>query len=264
MQPSEIARPEPARLNVLGVGVSTVTRAEVMRIVLGWIEDRSPHYLCAAGAHGIVESQAVAGLKRVFNSAGLTVPDGMPLVWLSHWGGYPQVERIYGPQLMLDVFEQTQGTGVKHYLYGGPPGLAEQLESRLRERYPGTNIVGVYSPPFRPLTPKEDQEIIDRIDRTGADIVWVGLGCPKQEVWMAEHCGRLQAPVLMGVGAAFDFITGNKRQAPAWMQRKGLEWLFRLMAEPRRLWKRYIIYNPIFIFQVILQALKLTRCPLER
>lgn len=247
------------RSNILGVGVSAVNMTTALHVMEGWIARREPHYACVTGVHGVMESQRDGELRRIHNSAGLVTPDGMPLVWLSRARGFRTVGRVYGPDLMLGLCERSAAQAWRHYFYGGPEGVAQRLADQLRERFAGLQVAGVYAPPFRPLTAEEDERIVQRINDTNPDIVWVGLGTPKQEVWMAAHVGRLAAPVLIGVGAAFDFNAGLKQQAPAWMQRSGLEWLFRLVTEPRRLWRRYLINNPSFVVLVALQALGLRR-----
>jgi N-acetylglucosaminyldiphosphoundecaprenol N-acetyl-beta-D-mannosaminyltransferase len=185
----------------------------------------------------------------------LVTPDGMPLVWLSRLMGFRDVERVYGPDLMLAVCERSTARGYRHFFYGGAPGVAEKLVVRLQSRFPGLQVAGIDSPPFRHLTLQEDRAVVEHINTARPDIVWVGIGTPKQERWMAMHVGQLSAPVLIGVGAAFDFHAGLKKQAPRWMQRSGLEWSFRLMTEPRRLGRRYLINIPWFLWSVLLQAL---------
>ncbi len=204
-----------------------------------------------------------AALKRIHNDAGLVTPDGMPLVWLGRLRRQP-IDRVYGPDLLLATCERTATKGVRHYFLGGAPGVPELLAEKLRQRFPALVVAGTCSPPFRPLSEEEDRELCARIDDAHADIVWVGFGAPKQERWMAAHRDRLAAPVLIGVGAAFDFHAGLKSQAPRFLQRSGLEWLYRLATEPRRLWKRYLINNPWFLWLTALQILGLRRFPLER
>ncbi len=243
------------RANILGVEVSAINMAMALRAIEGWIARREPRYICITGVHGVMESQRDEELRRIHNAAGLVTPDGMPLVWLSRRMGFRHVERVYGPDLLLAVCERSIAWGSRHFFYGGAPGVAETLVVRLQSRFPGLRLAGTYSPPFRPLTPQEDWAVVERINTAQPDIVWVGMSTPKQERWMAEHVGRLSAPVLVGVGAAFDFHAGLKRQAPRWMQTSGLEWFFRLLMEPRRLWRRYLINNPWFLWLVLLQAL---------
>lgn len=244
------SRRDVSRFDVLGVPVSALTMQSALETIDGWISSRTPHYVCVTGVHGVMESQRDDELRRIHESAGLVTPDGMPLVWVAHAVGLRWVERVYGPDLMLACCGVNR---YRHFLYGGGPGLAERLADRLTARFPDLQIVGTCSPPFRALTPEEDQAMVDQINAAAPDIVWVGLSTPKQERWMSAHVGRLTAPVLVGVGAAFDFHAGVKPQAPRWMRRSGLEWSFRLMTEPRRLWKRYAVNNPTFVWRVARQ-----------
>jgi N-acetylglucosaminyldiphosphoundecaprenol N-acetyl-beta-D-mannosaminyltransferase len=248
-----------ARANILGVGVSAIDMSEAVRIIGDWIATGERHYVCVTGVHGVMESQRDETLRHVHNSAGLVTPDGMPLVWLSRSQGHRRVERVYGPDLMLTCCDISISKGYRHFLYGGAEGVPELLAERLCRRFPGLRITGCYSPPFRDLTAEEQDSIADRINKAAPDIVWVGLSTPKQERWMYQHRPRLDAPVLIGVGAAFDFHAGLKRQAPRWMRRSGLEWSFRLLTEPRRLWRRYLTNNPLFVANVLLQATGLAR-----
>ncbi len=246
------SRPAGVRsVDILGVAVSAIDMEMAVGEIERWIEAREPHYVCVTGVHGVMESQRDGRLRSIHNSAGLVTPDGMPLVWLSRWRGQRHVRRVYGPDLMLAVCERSLERGWRHFLFGGEEGVPELLAERLRARFPGLAVVGAWSPPFRPLTPEEEAQLSVRIAASGADIVWVGLSTPKQERWMSEHIGRLTAPVLVGVGAAFDFHAGRKRQAPRWMQGAGLEWFYRLLTEPRRLWRRYLINNPRFVWRVL-------------
>ena len=245
-----------ACVNILGVGVSAIDPPAALRTIDRWIASGERHYVCVSGVHGVMESQRDATLRRIHNRAGLVTPDGMPLVWLSRLKGHRTVARVYGPDLMLDCCRLSVERGYRHFLYGGMEGVPELLAGKLTTRFPGLQIVGSYSPPFRALTPAEDEAIVRRINEAEPDIVWIGLSTPKQERWMAEHRDRLRAPVLIGVGAAFDFHAGLKRQAPGWMRRSGLEWLFRLVTEPRRLWKRYLVNNPLFLGRLLHQTLR--------
>ena len=254
---------ELARVNILGVGISAINMAMALEIIEGWIAKRESHYVCVTGVHGVMESQRDEQLRRIHNKAGLVTPDGMPLVWLSRLKGHRHVERVYGPDLVLALCERSVERQYRHFFYGGAEGVPEELAANLRRHFPELQVAGTYSPPFRPLTPAEDEQVVQMLNQAAPDIVWVGLSTPKQERWMAAHVGRIEAPVLIGVGAAFDFLTGRKRQAPRWMQRNGLEWLFRLLTEPRRLWRRYLINNPLFVLLVLAQALGLRRYSLE-
>jgi N-acetylglucosaminyldiphosphoundecaprenol N-acetyl-beta-D-mannosaminyltransferase len=201
-------------------------------------------------------------LRRIFNASGMTTPDGMAIVWLLRLQGHRRVSRVYGPDLMLEVCRAGVAKGYRHFLYGGDEGVANRLAQALVERFPGLRIAGTHTPPFRALTDDEDLQVIAKINASGADIVWVGLSTPKQEWWMAGHLGKIDAPVMVGVGAAFDFLSGRKPQAPLWIQRSGLEWLFRLATEPRRLWPRYRQY-PLFVVLAVAQLLGLKRFPAE-
>jgi N-acetylglucosaminyldiphosphoundecaprenol N-acetyl-beta-D-mannosaminyltransferase len=251
------------RTNILGVGVSAVNMQMAVAAIEGWIANRAPHFVCVATVNNITACQRDCQLRLIHSQSGMVTPDGMPLVWLSKLKGNGFVERVYGPDLMLAMCAVSAQKGYRNFLYGGAEGIADCLADRLGQRFPGLNIVGTDTPPFRPLTYEEDQATIKKINAAQPDIVWVGLSTPKQEHWMAAHIHKITAPVLIGVGAAFDFHAGVKKQAPLWMQRSGLEWMFRLASEPRRLWKRYLINNPWFIWLVLLQTLGLKRYTLE-
>ena len=238
---------DPARVDVLGIQVSAIDMPRALAMIDGWIARGERQYVCVTGVHGVMESQRDAELRRIHNEAGMVTPDGMPLVWLARRAGFSQVDRVYGPDLLLACSELSVRQGYRHFFYGGGAGVPELLAERLSRRFPGLRVAGTYSPPFRPLLPDEDDELVTRLNAAGADIVWVGLSTPKQERWMHEHRHRLMAPVLIGVGAAFDFHAGVKRQAPRWIQRSGFEWLFRLAQEPRRLWRRYSYNNVRFV-----------------
>jgi N-acetylglucosaminyldiphosphoundecaprenol N-acetyl-beta-D-mannosaminyltransferase len=244
-----------SRANILGIGVSAINMEMALHTIEDWIGCGEPHYICVTGVHGVMESQHDEALRGIHNAAGMVTPDGMPLVWLSRLMGFRHVERVYGPDLMLAVCQRSAEQGYRQFFYGGGPGVAEKLVCQLQMRFPALQVADFYSPPFRALSPEEDEAVVDRINAARADILWVGISTPKQERWMADHVGRLNAPVLIGVGAAFDFHAGLKKQAPRWMQKNGLEWLFRLAQEPRRLWRRYLINNPRFLWLVMLQAL---------
>jgi N-acetylglucosaminyldiphosphoundecaprenol N-acetyl-beta-D-mannosaminyltransferase len=251
------------RVNVLGVGVSAINIPMALQTIDQWIQEHSQQYVCVTGVHGVIESQRAEDLRRIHNRAGMVTPDGMPLVWVSHLKGYPQVTRVYGPDLMLAICEHSVPKGYRHFFYGGADGVPERLVLNLTEWFHGLNVVGTYSPPFRPMNAEEEEQLLQLIEKARPDILWVGLSTPKQELWMADHIGKVNAPVLIGVGAAFDFHAGLKKQAPPWMQRNGLEWLFRLVTEPRRLWRRYLINNPLFIVMILAQFLGLKRYSLD-
>lgn len=246
--------------HVLGVRVDAVQIADVVRQMEDWIaRGESCQYIAVTGMHGVTEAQHDAQFKAVLNSAGLVVPDGMPLVWISRWLGFNLRRRVYGPELMATFCEQTAAKGYRHFFYGGAPGVAEELASRMAARFSGMLVAGTYSPPFRVLTQEEDREVVAAIEVARADVVWVGLSTPKQERWMHDHRDKLNVPVLVGVGAAFDFHTGRVAQAPRWMREHGLEWLFRLASEPKRLWRRYLLNGSEFAWLVLLELMGLRK-----
>jgi N-acetylglucosaminyldiphosphoundecaprenol N-acetyl-beta-D-mannosaminyltransferase len=248
------------RLNILGVTVSAIHMRIAIDTIREWISSGEKNYVCVTPAHSIMDAYSDPAFRDILNRSGLTTPDGMAIVWLLKIAGYKDVGRVYGPDLMLAVCEESIKHGWSHFFYGGAPGVADKLSRVLLNRFPELKISGSYPPPFRPLTLEEDQKMVDIINSARPDIVWVGISSPKQELWMAEHLYVLEAPVLIGVGAAFDFVSGAKRQAPRWIQRSGLEWLFRFASEPRRLWRRYIEY-PYFAFLVIAQLMGLKKYP---
>jgi N-acetylglucosaminyldiphosphoundecaprenol N-acetyl-beta-D-mannosaminyltransferase len=239
-----------ARVDVLGVGVSAIDMDQAVAEIGRWVTEREQHYVCVTGVHGVMESQRDPDLRHIHNASGLTTPDGMPMVWAGHRAGATHMRRVYGPDLMLELCALAAERGWSSFFYGGAEGVPEQLAERLAARFPGLRVAGCWSPPFRPLTPEEDDEVVRRINEAAPDLVWVGLSTPKQERWMAAHAGRLHASALLGVGAAFDMHAGRLPQAPPWMQHSGLEWLYRLVREPRRLWRRYLVNNPRFVLAI--------------
>ena len=234
------------RIDILGIPVSAIGLAGAVAAIEDIILRHGREYVCVTGAHGVIESRRDVRLRAIHEEAGLVTADGMPVVWLARALGAKETRRVYGPDLMKALTELSARRGYRQFYYGGAPGVADRLASELIRRNPQLEVVGTICPPFRELMPAEDNAIVDAINRSDADIVWVGLSTPKQEYWMAEHRHRLNAPVLVGVGAAFDFLSGSKRQAPRWMQRSGLEWLFRVLSEPQRLWRRYAVIVPSF------------------
>jgi N-acetylglucosaminyldiphosphoundecaprenol N-acetyl-beta-D-mannosaminyltransferase len=234
------------RCDILGVRVNAINLNDAVEVVERWIDEGSRNYVCVTGTHGVMESRRDERLREIHNRAGLVTPDGMPLVWVSRLLGNRRTERVYGPDLMRFLSAISVLRGYRQFYYGGAEGVAERLKQALTTAYPGLDVAGTLSPPFRQLTLAEDDAVIDAINAARPHIVWVGLSTPKQERWMASHLGRIDAPVMIGVGAAFDFLAGTKPEAPLWMQRYGLEWLFRLGSEPRRLWRRYVYIVPTF------------------
>jgi len=242
-------------VNILGVPIAAVDMNQAVDQVETWTRNGTRTFVTVTGVHGIMESQYDEELRRIHNRAGMCVPDGMPTVWVGHLYGHETMSRVYGPDLMLEIIRRSINGGYKHFFYGGREGVPELLRDRLVERFPGLKVVGVMSPPFRPMIESEEADLRERIASLAPDIIWVGLSTPKQERWMDAHLGTLDAKVMIGVGAAFDFHAGLLKQAPNWMQRLGLEWLFRLCVEPRRLWRRYFKNNPRFIWRMARQVL---------
>ncbi len=250
-------------VNILGVRLSAINMDCALEQMSVWINDRNQTYVVTCPVYTVMMCRKDAELRKIVNRAGIVAPDGMPLVFLSHLLGYKSVNRVYGPDLLLAFSKLAAQKGFTNYYYGGAASVPEKLAETLIRRFPGLRVAGTCSPPFRALTPQEDQAVIDQINAVNPDVVWVGLGSPKQDRWIAEHRDQLNAPVLVGVGAAFDFLTGRVPQAPYWMQRRALEWLFRLGTEPRRLWRRYIIYNPLFLLFIAMQITGLRQFPID-
>lgn len=255
--PSLTPGPSPAGVvDVLGVRITAQTLDDAVATIEHWIETGQRHYVCICTVNTIMECQDDQGFMDVVNGAGMRTTDGMPLVWLARRAGHKGVTRVYGPDLMLEMCARSARTGHRHFFYGGGPGVVEELTGNLQRRFPGLNIAGQITPPMLKVGELESQETIDAINASGADIVWVGLNTPKQDWWIANHRDLLNAPVLIAVGAAFDFHSGRVRQAPKWMQRNGLEWLFRLTQDPKRLWRRYLVLNSRFVGNLALRGLR--------
>lgn len=243
-----------SRIDILGVRVDAVSIDDVWPKINEWIQSGAREYVCVTGVHGVVESRHDPELRRIHNESGLTVPDGMPLVWSGRWAGAEGMERVYGPKMMLEVCRKAASNGIGSFLYGGREGVPEKLADRLRQEIPDLEIAGCHSPPFGPLGFEEEREVINLIEESGAEIVWVGLSTPKQERWMAEFREKVSGPrVFLGVGAAFDINAGLMPEAPEWVGQMGLQWLFRLVLEPRRLWRRYVGIIPAFLWGVLLE-----------
>jgi N-acetylglucosaminyldiphosphoundecaprenol N-acetyl-beta-D-mannosaminyltransferase len=244
---------EAARVNILGVGVSALNMELALRRTESLL-DRGEHgYVCVTGVHGIMEAQGDEGFRDILNRSFLTTPDGMPTVWIGRVHGFKHMERVYGPDYMLGLCERSVARGYRHFLYGGKPGVAEELREELTRRFPGLQIVGTYTPPFRPLTSAEEDDLRAQLKDSQADVLWCGLSTPKQERFMAAYSDRLPVKLMVGVGAAFDLLSGNLDEAPDWMKKAGLQWLYRLIKEPRRLWRRYLLNNPKFTWLIFLQ-----------
>lgn len=238
----------PGAVEVLGVPLAVTDYEQTLDWIDAKVATRTRGYVCVCNVHTVMSSAEDDELRGALLGSSLNVPDGQPLVWALTALGHPLEDRVYGPELMARACARGASSGQRLYLYGGRnQGALVQLALNLRQRYPGVKIVGGYSPPHRPLTSEERGAVVEEINRSRADVVWVGIGVPKQEKWMAQFRDELEAPILIGVGAAFDFHAGLVPQAPPWMQERGLEWAYRLAHEPRRLWRRYTRYNPRFV-----------------
>ena len=250
------------RVNVLGVGISVLNLKTALAAIADAVRERRKGYICVTGVHGVMEAQDDASFKKILNESFLCTPDGMPMVWAGKLNGQREMRRVYGPDLLLDVCAWSETSGAKHFFYGGADGVAELLAQKLKLKFPKLKIVGTFTPPFRALNADEENKLREQVAAARPDIFWVGLSTPKQEKFMAEFLPKLDATLMIGVGAAFDFHSGRVKQAPRWMQRSGLEWLYRLCSEPRRLAKRYFKNNPLFMLKFFGQLTGLKKFPL--
>ena len=248
--------------HALGMRLDKTSYRDAASRIAAWARNAESRYVCVATVHMVMEAHDLAAFRRQVNAADLVTPDGVPLVWTLRLMGARGASRVYGPDLMLRVLAEAEREGLPVGFYGGTPEVLEILLQSLRGRFPDLRVAYGWSPPFRPLSAEEDERVTEEIHASGVRILFVGIGCPKQERWMAEHRGRLDA-VMLGVGAAFDFVAGVKPQARPWMQNLGLEWLFRLATEPRRLWRRYLKQNPRFMAYLALELLGLRQFPRE-
>jgi len=250
------------RANVLGVGIGAINLQDALGLSERLLREHGKGYVCLTGIHGVMEAQRDEDLRAILNRAFLCAPDGMPTVWVGHLQGHRKMRRVYGPDYMLGMCHLSVKLGYRHFLYGGNPGVAQKLQHRLEQKFPGIDIVGTYTPPFRPLMPAEEDELVAIVSHAQPDIFWVGLSTPKQERFMAQYLSRLDTVLMVGVGAAFDIHAGLLADAPQWMKNCGLQWLFRLLKEPRRLWRRYLSNNPRFLWSIGLQLAGIHKYPL--
>ncbi len=253
----------PRRVNVLGVGISVLNLNTALNLVSYAVEKKIKGYICVTSVHGVSEAQRDPEFKRILNRSFLCTPDGMPLVWIGRFYGHKQMDRVYGPDLMRLVCEWSASNRCLHFLYGGLPGVAELLKQKLETAYPGIKIGGYFTPPFGLLSREEEVKLIESVARIKPDIIWVGLSTPKQERFMAEFIKKLDTTLMIGVGAAFDFLSGRVKQAPRWIQRAGLEWFYRMCSEPKRLAPRYLRNNPLFLLRITLQLTGFKKYNLE-
>lgn len=243
-------------INILGMRVDMVQIPDVLARMEEWIRDRTKcKYICISNANDAVLSKKDNRVREAVNSSALSVPDGISLILLGRFYGYNLKRRVYGPELMEEFCRLAENKGYINFFYGGAEGVPERMRDNLLRKFLGLKINGVYSPPFRRLSEEEDREIVNMINKACPDVLWIGLGCPKQQLWMYEHKNKLNVPVMVGVGAAFDFHAGAKKQAPKWMRENGLEWFFRLITEPKRLWKRYIVDGLYFLYNIVFEII---------
>jgi N-acetylglucosaminyldiphosphoundecaprenol N-acetyl-beta-D-mannosaminyltransferase len=250
--------------NVLGVRVSAVDMNSAVEMSDQWIQSASgPGYICATGVHGVMEAQADIEIHRILNRALINLPDGMPMSWVGRFQGFRTMDRVFGPDFMMAMCRLSAERGYRTFLYGGKPGVANRLRDTLQRQFPRLQVVGTYTPPFRSLVADEEKEVLAQVRKCRPHIVWVGLSTPKQERFMAQYVESFQAPLMIGVGAAFDFHTGTIRDCSPWVKRSGLQWLHRLMQDPKHLWKRYLRNNPAFLWHIAWQLSRLRQYSFE-
>jgi len=250
-----------AYADVLGVKVSAVNLTQAIELADEWIVVGSPGYVCATGVHGVMEAQSDLEFRQILNGACINAPDGMPMTWVGRLQGFGKMDRVFGPDFMAAMCRLSVERGYRNFLYGGKPGVAELLSETLQRKFPGLQVVGTYTPPFRSLTPNEEDRILAQVLEAKPHILWVGLSTPKQERFMAQYVKRLQVPLLVGVGAAFDYHTGHIRDCSEWVKRAGLQWMHRLMQDPSHLWRRYFRNNPAFLWHIAWQISGLREYP---
>jgi len=237
---------------ILDVPVSLVNMGTAVKQIIAWASADASHFVCVRDVHGIMRAQEDPKLLDIHRRADMITPDGMPLVWLSHMRGFADVDRVCGTDLVNAVTDASQANGLRHFFYGGKDGVAERMAANLKRAYPGIVVAGTLCPPFGQMSPEDDMNIVRQINAARPDIIWVGLSTPKQEFWMSDHVDHIHGAVMLGVGAAFDYVTGDIKRAPAWTHRLGLEGMFRFLQEPVRLWRRYLVLAPKFVWKVII------------
>jgi N-acetylglucosaminyldiphosphoundecaprenol N-acetyl-beta-D-mannosaminyltransferase len=242
--------------HVLGVDVDAIDMEGALKRVTASLNSSSKSYVCVAGVHGVMEAQRNPQLLDVYAGSEMTIPDGMPLAWVGRMQGNRAMQRVTGPDLMLEVFRRKEFAHVTHFFYGGREGIAEELRDKLTAQVPWVKILGTYTPPYRELSDLEAAGFIETISTLKPDIIWIGISCPKQELFMARYLPELETKLMFGVGAAFDYHTGHIRDCADWIKRAGLQWLHRLLQDPRRLWKRYLRNNSAFVWHITRQLLK--------
>ena len=260
--PPHLPPRELPSFRVLGTRVDALTLERAIAEVESWIESGDcGRCVALTNVNNVMEARANPRFHSAMEAMDMSLPDGMPLAWLARRLGYRDTRRVPGPDFVPAFCQATAHRHYRHYFYGAGPGIADKMAGNLQKMAPGMEIAGAFSPPFRPLSAEEDNYIVEMINRAKPDVLWVGLGCPKQEYWLVEHRERLKVPVILAVGQAFDIHAGTLKRAPRWMREHGLEWLFRLLSEPRRLWRRYLISNSQFVFYVALDAVRVAGRP---
>jgi N-acetylglucosaminyldiphosphoundecaprenol N-acetyl-beta-D-mannosaminyltransferase len=254
----------PPKVNVLGIGVHALDLSQASDLIISAARQKQKGYVCVTGVHGVMEARRDPAFRNILHDAFLVTPDGMPTVWLGRRQGHARMGRVYGPDLMREVCARSTTSGLRHFLYGGNPGVADALAANLQRWYPQIVVAGTFTPPFRPLEPSELATLKHKMEAAKPDIVWIGLSTPKQEKFMAAHIGVLPCEVMVGVGAAFDIHTGRVNDAPAWIKKAGMQWAHRLYQEPERLWKRYLKNNCAFVAELTKQLIGIRRYPLPR
>jgi len=240
---------------MLGVGISVINMDDALELSDRQIRSGEQGYICVTDVHTVIEAQSDESFRRILNNSFITTPDGMPLVWVGQLQGHRRISRVYGPDYLIEMCRVSPRRGYRHFFFGGGPGVAGRLARNLTKRFPGLEVVGTYTPPFRSLSSSEEKELEGMVQQAKPDVFWVGIGSPKQERFMAQYCGRLQVSLMVGVGAAFDIHAGLVKEAPQWMKSLGLQWVHRLIQEPGRLWKRYAVCVPSFVWGISLQLL---------
>jgi N-acetylglucosaminyldiphosphoundecaprenol N-acetyl-beta-D-mannosaminyltransferase len=249
------------KANVLGMCIDAVNMEQALERIAEELDSDRKGYVCLAGVHGVMEAYRDAELAEIFAGAALIAPDGMPTVWVGRHQGRRSMERVTGPDLMLEMLQRGEFRGRTHFLCGGKEGVAQELLRRLRERLPRANVVGAYTPPFGPMSLAQERELLAMVNGLRPDMIWVGISTPKQERFMAQYLPLLETRLMFGVGAAFDYHTGRISDCAEWIKRGGLQWLHRLLQDPKHLWKRYLRNNPAFLYAIALQVLGLRSYP---
>ncbi len=243
------------KVSILGVQTDAQSFDQAINQLQTWSADSQGRYVSTCPVYTLMMCRENPLVMQAVNGADMVTADGMPVVWVQRRRGHAQAERVYGPDVMETLLARTADTSIKHYFWGGLPGVADTLVQRMQAQHPALKVAGIYSPPVSAVGDTPDPAVVKRLNDSGADVIWVGLGSPKQDMWMLRYRPALRAPLLIGVGAAFDMLAGVKSQAPRWMQRSGLEWAFRLAQEPRRLGRRYLVYNPLFVWHVLREGI---------